>query len=272
MTRRHRLSDEGVLKLKPKAKRYTFADPELPGHYVRVHVNGSKHFCVVTRDPRGKQHWRVIGSPPMSIDDARDIGRKVIRSIREAAPDSFEGVAKEWFKRHVLKRGLRSASEIERFLKQHLCDGWAGRDFVSIGRKDVAALLDHIEDDHGARQADYALAVVRQICNWYATRDENYSSPIVKGMRRTNPKEIERKRILSDDEICAIWNAAGDDFVWSPCQVPTTHRTASRESRLDGMERSRRQRMDNRYREARKGQRRRHDLAQGGNGGAGQAR
>ena len=29
-------------------------------------------------------------------------------------------------------------------------------------------------------------------------------------MRRTNPKETERKRILSDDEIRAVWNAAGE--------------------------------------------------------------
>jgi integrase len=212
LTRRHRLTDEGVRKLSPKAKRYTYADPELPGHYVRVSPNGEKCFVVVTRDPRGKQHWRTVGAPPMKIDDARDLGRKIIRSIREAPPDSFEGVAREWFKRHVQKRGLRSASEIERFMNQHLYPAWPGRDLNSIKRADVATLLDHIEDEHGARQADYALAVVRQIFNWHARRDENYSSPIVPGMRRTNPKETERRRILSDDEIRAVWNAASGSY------------------------------------------------------------
>jgi integrase len=112
----------------------------------------------------------------------------------------------------VLKKGLRSAAELDRFMQQHLYDAWSGKDFTSIKRKDVADLLDHIEDEHGARQADYALAVIRQICNWYATRDENYSTPIVKGMRRTNPKETERKRFLSDVEIHAIWNAADDSY------------------------------------------------------------
>ena len=88
MTRRQRLDDAGVAALKPKANRYTHADPELPGHYVRIQPNGSKSFVVVARDPRGKQHWRTIGSPPMKIDDARDEGRKTIRSIREARPGS----------------------------------------------------------------------------------------------------------------------------------------------------------------------------------------
>jgi integrase len=48
--------------------------------------------------------------------------------------------------------------------------------------------------------------------NWHAARDENYSSPIVRGMRRTNPKETERKRILTDDEIRAVWNAASGSY------------------------------------------------------------
>ena len=108
-----------------------------------------KSFVVVARDPRGKQHWRTVGSPPMLIDDARDTGRKIIRSIREASPDSFEGVATAWFKRYVLKNKLRSASEIARFIRQHF-GAWAGRDFTSIKRKDIAKLLDHIEDEHGA--------------------------------------------------------------------------------------------------------------------------
>jgi Arm DNA-binding domain len=131
MTRRHRLSDDGVTKLKPRAARYTHADPELPGHYIRVQPNGAKSFVVVARDPRGKQHWRTVGAPPMLIDNARDAGQKMIRAIREAPPDSFEAIANEWFKRHVLKRGLRSAPGIERFLQQYIIPEWAGRDLAS---------------------------------------------------------------------------------------------------------------------------------------------
>jgi integrase len=212
LTRRQRLSDAGVADLKLKAKRYIHADPELPGHYIRVQPTGAKTFVVVARDPRGKQHWRTVGSPPMKIDDAREAGRRIIRSIREAPPDSFEGVAREWFKRHVQKRGLRSEAELDRFMTQHLYPAWSGRDVPSIRRKDVSELLDHIEDNHGARQADYALAVVRQVFNWHCTRDENFVSPIVRGMRRTNPKETERTRILTDDEIRAVWNAASGSY------------------------------------------------------------
>ena len=78
---------------------------------------------------------------------------------------------------------------------------------ASIRRKDVAELMDHIEQEHGARQADEALATLRRIFNWRAKRDENFSSPLVSGMKRQKAKHTERRRILTDDEIRAIWKA-----------------------------------------------------------------
>ena len=47
---------------------------------------------------------------------------------------------------------------------------WRDRELLSIRRSDVAALLDKVEDEHGARQADYCLNVVRTLMNWYAAR------------------------------------------------------------------------------------------------------
>src|SRR4029078_2578359 len=83
-----------------------------------------------------------------------------------------------------------------------------GRDFTSIRRGDVSKLLDSVEDSSGAVSACCALATVRMICNWYATRRENYESPIVKGMRRSDPKKRARDRILNDDEIREVWRVA----------------------------------------------------------------
>jgi integrase len=81
---------------------------------------------------------------------------------------------------------------------------------VGIRRSDVAALLDEIEDDHGPRQADIVLSIFRSVANWYAARHDDYVPPIVRGMRRTNPKERARDRVLSDDEIRALWAATED--------------------------------------------------------------
>jgi len=70
----------------------------------------------------------------------------------------------------------------------------------------VSHLLDHIEDNHGKRQADIVLSIIRRIMNWFATRDDDYVSCVVKGMKRANGNGG-RARILDDDEIRALWIA-----------------------------------------------------------------
>jgi integrase len=214
---RKTLTDKGVAALKPRPKRYAFPDPELRTHYVRVTPNGAKSFAVVVRGPDGKQVWATIGTcDAMSIDDARKKARPAIERLRAGLPafevpatrHNFENVTGQWLKRHVQAKGLRSEGEVTRLLNAHVFPKWKDRDILNIRRSDVAALLDHIEDKHSARQADAVLAIVRGIMNWFASRHDNYAPPITKGMRRTNPKERARARILDDNELRTIWKAA----------------------------------------------------------------
>ena len=52
------------------------------------------------------------------------------------------------------------------------------------------------------------LAVIRKLMNWYAARDDDFLSPIVKGMHRNNGGDHKRTRTLNDDEIKSLWKAA----------------------------------------------------------------
>jgi integrase len=218
MARRKTLTDAYIAALKPKAKRYAVPDPQLPSFYVRVTPTGAKSFAAVATDPSGKQIWTTIGTPALySIDEAREKAREVIKAVRGgegAGLDTFMSVAGAWLKRHVEKNGIRTRAEIERVLARYILPKWAGRDFVSIRRSDVTELLDHVEDKHGPRQADCCLTVFSSIANWYASRHDSYSSPLVRGMKRANGKERQRERVLSDDELRAVWAAspAGDTF------------------------------------------------------------
>ena len=212
---RKTLSDKGVTALKPRPQRYAYPDPELRGHYVRVQPSGTKVFVTVARSPAGKQVWtHIAAADVMGIDEARRKAREVIRRVRAGLPavepsplkpDSFASVAENWFRRHVAAKGLRSAHEIDRCLNKYVYPHWADRDFVSIKRSDITKLLDHIEDNHGSPQAGAVLATIRGITNWYATRVDDYVSPVVRGMRqRSEP----RSRILDDDELKLVWKQA----------------------------------------------------------------
>ena len=55
--------------------------------------------------------------------------------------------------------------------------------------------------------ATQTLAIVRKVMNWHTTRSDDFLSPIVRGMARTDRSEQARDRILSDDELRAIWKA-----------------------------------------------------------------
>jgi integrase len=213
---RRRLTDKQVAALKPRAARYTMPDPELVGHYVRVMPSGAKSYVAVARTPLGKQVWTTIGpADHFKIDDARDKAREAIKRIKQGLPaieapppaaDSFAVVAANWQKRHVAAKGLRTAYNIERCLNKYVLPHWGTRPYADIRRKDVAALLDHIEDNHGARQADVCLTIIQSLANWYATRDDSYQSPVVRGMKRATNGA--RARILGDDELRLIWAAA----------------------------------------------------------------
>ena len=218
MARRKTLTDKMVAKLKPGPKRRTVPDPELRGHYVRVTPSGAKSYVAVARDPGGKQIWATIGGADvLKIDKARGRARAAIQRIKDGLDpfevpspklDSFKVVAENYVKRHVRANKLRSQYEIERILQKYIYPAWSDRKFEAIRRGDVTTLLDAVQDANGPRQADYVLAVVRGIMNWHASRSDDYISPIARGMRRTDPKNRKRARILDDGELRAVWKIA----------------------------------------------------------------
>lgn len=244
--RRKSLTDIGVSSLKPRASRYTFADPELVGHYVRIQPSGSKAFVAVARDPAGKQVWATLGGCDLlTIGEARERARAVILRIRAGLPaveapspkaSTVADVVENWLKRHVQANGLRSERELRRLLNRHVLPAWGSRPFLTIKRSDVAALLDGVEDHHGGRQADATLAILSGLMNWYAARTDDYLPPLARrGMRRTNPSALARSRTLDDAELRAVWSAAEASGTTFAKLVMLALFTAQRRDKIVGM-------------------------------------
>ena len=216
--RRRVLTDKMVAELPRLLRRYFHPDPELPKHGVRVYPTGPSRYYAITRDPFGKQRWIKIGSTAETpIAEARERARSVIRRLEQGLPpfeppkpkaDSVATVTAEWLTRHVDKNGLRSAAEYRRIVAKYILPLWGERAFAEILRSDIAKLLDHVEDQHGAAQADAVLSVLRMVGSWQRDRTDDYSSPFV-GIKSRIPKQHrKRDRVLTDDEIRAIWTAA----------------------------------------------------------------
>jgi integrase len=218
--RRRGLTDKMVATLPRRMKRYVLTDPEMRGHYVRVPPHGPVVFAAVARDPYGKQVWAKLGtSVELKIDQARERAREAIRRIKDGKPafepppikpESVALVVENWLRRHVDKNKLRTADEIRRVVGRYILPYWAERNFVELRRSDIAALLDMIEDRHGARTADVVLATLRSVANWVQSRDQSYNTPFSRGMKRVPNQQRQRSRILNDDELKQIWAAAAD--------------------------------------------------------------
>jgi integrase len=228
MTQRAKLTKRTVDAQKAGSAEYVVWDSDIRGYGLRVHPSGRKTYFLKYRTRDGKRiqiKLNVGVHGDVTPDGARKIAerwrdeiagggdpRARMRATVEKNGDSFKSVAKNFIKRHVKKEGLRSQPEIERQLKRYIYPAWECRSVDSIRTEDVAELLDTVEDNNGATQADRVLATVRAIFNWHASRKSNYLSPVKPKMARTKPAERKRRRFLSDDEIRSIWSQLEGPF------------------------------------------------------------
>jgi integrase len=101
---------------------------------------------------------------------------------------------------------LRTVDDRRATLERLVYPALGARQIDEIKRSDINKLLDKIEDENGARTATLALAYLRRVMNWHATRADDFRSPIVQGMSRG--VATKRDRVFTDDELRAFWRAS----------------------------------------------------------------
>ena len=214
-----RMTNLSIEKLEPKAGRYEIADPQQRSLRVVVHPTGAKSFAVRYRfhgRPRkltiplgvGLAAARKLAADALfEVAQGRDpaaVKQREREEKRLAAGDTLESICAEFFRREGEK--IRSSRERQRILDRLVFPALGKRPIGDIRRKDVIRLLDAVEDTNGPAQADIVLSVLRRIMGWHAVRDESFRPPIIRGMKRHVSRD--RDRILTDDELRAVWLAA----------------------------------------------------------------
>jgi integrase len=128
------------------------------------------------------------------------------RKAKRAEGNTLKAIVEEYLAREGKR--LRSINERRATLQRHVLPSLGTRQIGDITRTDIVRLLDRIADMTGAPMADHVLAHLRRAMNWHASRSDDFRSPIVRGMARTNPSQRRRQRILTDTELRAVWRAA----------------------------------------------------------------
>jgi integrase len=225
------LTDLAIKSLKPGPARREVPDPGCAGLYLIVQPTGHKSFAARFRF-QGKPKKLSLGT--MSLAAARKAATAALHEAKEGRDPTaarqaakaerrtieattFRAVAERFM---TLTAGMRRDGDQVRFgekirtaarrlrdLERAIFPILGHRPVVEIKRSEIVELLDKIEMESGPVAADRALALIRRILNWHATRADNFAPPIVKGMARTKTKERARSRILTDNEIRTTWNS-----------------------------------------------------------------
>jgi integrase len=162
----------------------------------------------------GKRGRALIGTyPAISLSAARRAAietKDAVEAGRNPTKATTVGAMLDKFtERYVIKDAkLRTADYVKDVIERLVKPEIGGVALNEIKRSHVVRMLDTIADTNGPVMADRTLAIVRKAFNWQASRDDDFVPPIAKGMGRTKPKERARERVLSDEEIRAVWSVA----------------------------------------------------------------
>jgi integrase len=219
-----RLTALQVQNIKPGSARREVSDGG-SGLYLVVQSSGHKSWAV---------RFRVNGIPRkltlpagLSLAEAREQAAAAIKEAHQgidptkakkhekqqreiAKANTFAAVAALYLNSHKVQK-LRTLGQVRDNLQRLAFPHLGDKPIGEIRRSHIVAALDHIEHHNGARTADHVLSAVRCVLNFHALRDDDYVVPLAKGMNRTDAKDRERTRTLTDDEIRKVW-ATGDRF------------------------------------------------------------
>jgi integrase len=187
-----------------------YFDTQVSGLALRVSQTGHRSWTFhYTLDKRRRLTFGNY--PALSLAGARtraDEARAAVAAGHDphlTATETLRDICELYLAREGDK--LRTVKWRKGVLDRHVYPTLGQRPIAEIRRSEIVRLLDRIEEQSGSTMATQTLAIVRKIMNWHATRSDDYSSPIVRGMARTQRSEQARERTLSDDELRKVWSA-----------------------------------------------------------------
>ena len=195
-------------------------DDSLPGFGVRLRGQ-SKSWLIQYRAGR-RQHREALGDiRKVGLEDARKVARQRFAHIDpalEKAKRTLEATATALTLGEVARRYLDARRDQVRHstyrgAKLHLLEHWkslAARPIGSISRADIAAQLQTLVKERGRIAAARSRSTLSAAFGWAMAEALCDGNPTV-GTNQPDKGVGSRTRVLSNDELVAVWRAARDD-------------------------------------------------------------
>ena len=213
-----RLTVASVERLRPPAKgRIEHWDSLLPGFGLRVSETGAKTWVLMYRIGRRQRRLTLGKYPALGLAKAREKAREALdqldhgtdpaahrRGLQGGSTDTFEGVAGLFLDRYA-RQHQRNPERTEYLFGKYVTPEWKGRKLESIGRGDVALLVDGIAEGGAPIMANRVLTIIKKLFGWTVARGLLEANPA--GGVQAPGKETVRDRVLADAELKAVWKA-----------------------------------------------------------------
>ncbi len=200
------LTDLSIKALKPPAKgQKLYTDDLVKGFGVRVSQGGTKTFVLVHGERRNKTTIGRVGV--ISLADARAEARRILAEKtlgkHKPPPKSFESLRDEFLAASKLRLRERTVKDYTRLLARFT----GFKDITTITARHITEELKPFLKTPG--EANHLLVALKALFS-YAVRHHYLEHNPALGMplpSKARPKE----RVLTHDELVAVWNACEDD-------------------------------------------------------------
>jgi integrase len=210
----------------PASGRAVYIDAKAPGLELRVSPDGRKSWSIRYRPKGGERKRETYGIyPAKTLADARRralaIAAKAVDGIDLPATEDLEREAArkaaarpqtvgDLLDRYVesyCKPNQRKWQQAERIFETHVKPTLGQKPLTELRRADIAELLDDLQNEKGFRaQVNRVRSHIVAALNWAIEREWIEVNPAAAIKKRR--LETSRDRVLSNDELRAIWRAA----------------------------------------------------------------
>lgn len=220
-------------------------DDGLPGFGLRIRAGGARTWLVQYRAGSKKIRRQKIGDAArVRLEDARNEARQLLAKVQLGGDPQGEKLQNrqevELFGRHaqryltqVSQARTKPKSHTERL--RHITRDWRIFNDVpiqEIGRRQIAIRLGEIAECHGPVAANRSRSTLSAFFSWAMGEGLVEVNPII-GTNKQG-EERARDRVLSWEEIVAVWSALGEDHHASIVRLLLL--TGQRRQEVAGME------------------------------------
>ena len=209
-------TERAVQMAKPTGPRTEYRIAGCRGLVLRVTQQGIKSWHYTYKSPATRQ-WRKKGLgnyPTISLQLAKEAALDCMAAVRSgtdplSAPPtpelSFKQLSDDYTKAHKGRHSTKWTKEVERVLATDIMPALNGHSrTAAITRHDVSKVVEKVATRRAYASANLALKIIRALFRWGVSTGRCETDPTF-GIKKFPSKA--RERVLSDAEICVVWNA-----------------------------------------------------------------